>query len=91
MQNPIPPALGPRWTPGLLRQAYQRHAGQPLYYLVDADHNLKCFVSPGPGVDLASYVDRNVEVIGSLALPRADLNNKPHMTVTQVRPLAKQP
>lgn len=91
MQNPAPPAVGPRWTPGLLRQAYQRHAGQPLYYLVDGEHNLKCFVSPGPGVDLASYVDRNVEVIGSLALPRADLNNKPHMTVSQVRHLAKQP
>jgi hypothetical protein len=91
LNNPIPPAVGPRWTPGLLRQAYQRHQGQPLYYLVDASHQLRCFLTPGPGVDLASYVDRNVEVLGNLPVPRADLNNKPHMTVTQVRPLSSSP
>lgn len=91
LTNPIPPAPGPRWTPGLLRQAYQRHQGQPLYYLVDATHQLRCFLTPGPGVDLASYVDRNVEVLGTLPVPRVDLNNKPHMTVTQVRPLPASP
>lgn len=91
LNNPIPPAVGPRWTPGLLRQAYQRHQGQPLYYLVDASHQLRCFLTPGPGIDLASYVDRNVEVLGNLPVPRADLNNKPHMTVTQVRPLPSSP
>ncbi|HMP60370.1 MAG TPA: hypothetical protein PKD86_13565, partial [Gemmatales bacterium] len=81
------PTIGPKWTPGLLRQAYQNLGGQPLFYLMDTNDQLKCFVSPGPGTDLRPFVNRNVEVMGGLLLPRVDLGNKPHMTVTAVRPL----
>ena len=38
--------------------------GGPQYAILDANGNMRCYVSPAPGVNLRSYVGRQVGVTG---------------------------
>ncbi len=38
--------------------------GGPQYAILDSNGNLKCYVSPAPGVNLRSYVGRQIGVTG---------------------------
>ena len=38
--------------------------GGPQYAILDSNGNMKCYISPAPGVNLRSYVGRQVGVTG---------------------------
>jgi SH3-like domain-containing protein len=50
---------------GRLTQVTAQKIGAPRYALVDKSGNVRCYVTPAPGVRLSRYVDREVGVTGS--------------------------
>jgi hypothetical protein len=90
---PAPPAAAPQGAGqgplvGVLKQSSWTAYGQPLYYLVDHQGNLKTYVSPPRGVSLRSLVDRNVQVHGAQRPNDPAVGGKPLVTATRVEPLA---
>ena len=50
---------------GQLTQVVSPKLGAPRYALVDATGDVRCYVTPAPGVNLQHYVGRQVGVTGS--------------------------
>jgi uncharacterized protein YgiM (DUF1202 family) len=50
---------------GRLEPVMSRRVGAPQYALLDAKGGIACFVTPAPGVNLQSYVNKQVGVNGS--------------------------
>jgi SH3-like domain-containing protein len=50
---------------GRLTQVVAPKVGAPRYALVDRAGNVRCYVTPAPGVNLHRYVDREVGVTGN--------------------------
>ena len=50
---------------GRLEPVVSRRVGAPQYALLDAKGAIACFVTPAPGVNLQSYVNKQVGVVGS--------------------------
>jgi hypothetical protein len=49
---------------GQLTRVAASKPGAPQYAVVDAGGNVRCYVSPAPGVNLRSYVGQQVGVNG---------------------------
>jgi hypothetical protein len=79
--------LAPRWTgPGWLRRSGMNVDGRPTYALETSGGQLLYYVTPLPGVNLDSYVNRSVNLYGTVVY-RGDLRGANYMTVTNVTPL----
>ncbi len=63
---PLPPVSGDgRFdAAGQLIRVPNPKPGGPQYAILDSNGNMKCYVSPAPGVNLRSYVGRQVGVTG---------------------------
>jgi uncharacterized protein YraI len=62
----IPPDIGDNRfdAAGQLIRVPNPKPGGPQYAILDANGNMRCYVSPAPGVNLRSYVGRQVGVTG---------------------------
>jgi hypothetical protein len=85
LQDPAagyPPQLSP---PGLLRLAGRGVDSRPTYVLQNSRGLIEMYVTAQPGVDLQSYVGRNVQVYGPLVY-RMDIRAQ-YMSAQRVTPL----
>ncbi|MFN4257721.1 MAG: hypothetical protein ACK4RK_00355 [Gemmataceae bacterium] len=71
--------------PGRLERAGFSLDSQPTYVLDAGPGKARLYVTPWPGLNLEPYVQRNINLYGTVQY-RGDLRNY-HMTVTQVVPL----
>jgi hypothetical protein len=85
LQDPAagyPPQLSP---PGYLRQAGRGVDSRPTYVLQNSQGLIEMYVTAQPGVDLQSYVGRNVQLYGPLVY-RMDIRAQ-YMNAQRVTPL----
>lgn len=69
--------------PGLLRPATRVLENRKTYLMVTRDGRMISYVTPGPGMDLEQYVNREVEMMGQ-AIYRGDLMTN-YMVVERVQ------
>jgi uncharacterized protein YgiM (DUF1202 family) len=73
---------------GQLQPVVSDKAGAPRYALVDASGNVRCYVTPAPGVNLQNYIGRQVGLTGTRGyIPD---QHAQHLTARQVTPLDSQ-
>lgn len=67
---------------GKLAEVMEARPGLPRFALLDEAGNVRCYVSPAPGVNLRSYLGRDVGIVGTLGyLPDQD---KQHVTAKRI-------
>jgi hypothetical protein len=73
---------------GQLTQVVSPKVGAPRYALIDHAGDVRCYVTPAPGVHLQDYIGRNVGVIGTRGyMPEQHAS---HIMVRHVTPLEGQ-
>ena len=85
LQDPAAGAPPQTSTPGLLRVAGRGVDSRPTYVLQNSQGMIQMYVTAQPGVDLQSYVGRNVQLYGPLVY-RMDIRAY-YMNAQRVTPL----